>query len=806
MEVILVLGIIVVIIVMVLSVRHSRAGLAEEVAHQLYTLTHEIKELRKQIDKLQSSKESQPIAAEAPKAPEPTIVPVKPPEPVRPIPPPIAITEPTQVTIPIIKEEKTVDPIPAFTKQNEPAPEPSESWWHQWLSNNPDIEKFIGENLINKIGIAILVLGIGFFVKYAIDKDWIHESGRVLIGLLCGGLLIGIAHRLRNSYRSFSSVLVGGGLSVFYFTIAFAFHEYHLIAQVPAFIIMIVITAFAVLLSLLYNRMELAILATIGGFITPFLVSTGQNNFVSLFTYLAVLNTGLLTLAYFKKWNPLNFIAFGFTILIYGGWLINELSGLGEVHYGKGILFASLFYLQFVMMQTINNLKLKKEFTNYDFSMLLAINVFFFAAGMLLLPYWDKGAYKGLFTAALSIINFIPAWYFFRRQADKKFVYLLIGLTLTFLSLTAPIQLDGNYITLFWSAECVLLLWFYQQSGIKLAKLASVLVGILAGISLIMDWNTIYGIVDEPHADIILNKAVITSCALAIAIIIYRKLAIKGNEDPFLQLVPLSFVKNFLLTAFILLILITGILEIVYQIPYYYFYPNDQITTTYLQLWIFGYFSLLLILLPRLKIQLPDFVRMGVPILLFSIYLFWTSNSSDSFIRILEGKIPTALFNAHWLAIAFLLFIIGYSIQYFRKNQQQFSAFIKSFTWLAALSLVTILSIEVQYIYVGLNFTDIEGLSYSENLYSKAGLSIVWGLTSFVFIWLGMKYKHQTLRIVALVLFGVTLLKLFLYDIRNIPPGGKIAAFILLGVVLLTVSFMYQRLKKILIDDSKNNQ
>lgn len=803
MEVILVLGIIVGLIILIVRVNRSRPGLSEELAHQLFVLTQEIKELRKQVEKLQPSKESQSIVTETPKAPEPIIVPVKPAEPVKPAAPQFTTITPAPFTPLIPKEEKPVSPIPAFTKQNEPAPEPAESWWHQWLSNNPDIEKFIGENLINKIGIAILVLGIGFFVKYAIDKDWIHESGRVLIGLLCGGLLIGIAHRLRNSYRSFSSVLVGGGLSVFYFTIAFAFHEYHLIAQVPAFIIMIVITAFAVLLSLLYNRMELAILATIGGFITPFLVSTGQNNFVSLFTYLAVLNTGLLTLAYFKKWNPLNFIAFGFTILIYGGWLINELSGLGEVHYGKGILFASLFYLQFVMMQTINNLKLKKEFTNYDFSMLLAINVFFFAAGMLLLPYWDNGAYKGLFTAALSIINFIPAWYFFRRQADKKFVYLLIGLTLTFLSLTAPIQLDGNYITLFWSAECVLLLWFYQQSGIKLAKLASVLVGILATISLIMDWEGIYGTYD-PHAFVLLNKAIITSSALAIAIILYRRLAIKRNEDPFLQLVPLSFVKNVLLTAFLLLILTSGILEIQYQFPYYY--PDSLITTTYLQLWIFGYFSLLLILLPVLKIQLPLFVRMGIPVFLFIIYLLWTGDSYDGFIDMLQGKIPVAVFATHWIAIACLLFIIGISIQYFRENQELFPAFIKSFTWLAALSLVVILSIEVQHIYVGLNFTNIDGLAYSENLYSKAGLSIVWGLTSFVFIWLGMKYKHQTLRIVALVLFGVTLLKLFLYDIRNIPPGGKIAAFILLGVVLLTVSFMYQRLKKILIDDSKNNQ
>jgi len=147
-----------------------------------------------------------------------------------------------------------------------------------------DIEKFIGENLLSKIGIAVLVLGISFFVKYAIDQNWIKEGGRVIIGLIAGGILIGIAHRVRNSYRSFSSVLMGGGLTVFYFTIAFAFHQYHLISQTAGFIIMVIITAFAVLLSLYYDRLELAILATIGGFVTPFLVSTGQDNYTALFT------------------------------------------------------------------------------------------------------------------------------------------------------------------------------------------------------------------------------------------------------------------------------------------------------------------------------------------------------------------------------------------------------------------------------------------------------------------------------------------------------------------------------------------
>jgi uncharacterized membrane protein len=123
------------------------------------------------------------------------------------------------------------------------------------------------------------------------------------------------------------------------------------------------------------------------------------------------------------------------------------------------------------------------------------------------------------------------------------------------------------------------------------------------------------------------------------------------------------------------------------------------------------------------------------------------------------------------------------------------------FTWISASSIILVLSVEMYFIFMWFNYTDTSDWAYWENLYYKAGLSILWGFCSFAMMWLGMKHKFKAIRIVSLTLFTVTLLKLFFYDIQNIPPGGKIAAFILLGVLLLIISFMYQRLKKIIIDD-----
>src|SRR6185436_8284891 len=107
-----------------------------------------------------------------------------------------------------------------------------------------------------------------------------------------------------------------------YFSIGFAFHQYHLIGQTTAFASMVAISALAVLLSLLYDRQELAILATIGGFATPFLVSTGKENMLALFTYVGILNAGWISLAWFKRWPAINTIALFFTTIIFAGWLI----------------------------------------------------------------------------------------------------------------------------------------------------------------------------------------------------------------------------------------------------------------------------------------------------------------------------------------------------------------------------------------------------------------------------------------------------------------------------------------------------
>ena len=437
----------------------------------------------------------------------------------------------SQVVEPIIGQETTAKSSataanPQFNQYLKPpaAPKPSFS------ERNPDLEKFIGENLFNKIGIVVLVLGMGFFLKYAIDKDWINEIGRVSIGFLCGGLLIGLAHRLRKSFATFSSVLVGGGVAILYFTVAIGFHQYQLFSQTLAFILTILITGFTVLLSLSYDRKELALFAILGGFGAPFMVSNGEGNYMVLFTYILTLNIGMLILAYYKKWPIINIVCYVFTIVLFGGWLAAKvLAGDDKIPpYTGALVFASLFYLVFLLMNIINNIKEKTEFNALEIGILLSNTFLYYTAGMLVLSNIGGGDYRGLFTALIGMINLAFAYTLYKNdKIDRNLIYLLIGLVLTFITLAAPVQLKGNHITLFWAAESVLLLWLSQKSGITLIRQSSVIILVLMGISLFMDWQQIYG--SGTYNTInrlnpLANKGFITGLVVVIALILYSRL------------------------------------------------------------------------------------------------------------------------------------------------------------------------------------------------------------------------------------------------------------------------------------------
>ncbi len=687
----------------------------------------------------------------------------------------------------------SIPPRPPIASQPNKPPKPG------FFERNPDLEKFIGENLANKIGIGILVLGIGFFVKYAIDQEWINEIGRVFIGILCGGILLGVAHRLRKTFTAFSSVLVGGGIAVLYLTIAIAFHEYKIFNQTAAFLLMLGITSFAVVLSLGYNRIELAILSILGGFASPFMVSTGEGNYTVLFTYILILDSGMLVLAYFKKWNLVNIICYALTILLFGSWLGSKFDGENSSMIIGALIFATLFYLVFFAMNIVNNIKERLPFKGIEISILLSNTFFYYGAGMMILNNEIGEDFKGLFTAALGIFNFIFAYALYKNnRVDKNLVFLLIGLVLTFISLAAPVQLKGNYITLFWSAETVLLLWLSQKSGIRLMKFASLLIMGLMVISLIMDWSQIYIDETESSLNVILNKGYITSLfSLASIAATFYLLKNEGEEDE----ESVHLYKNLLLFAGVILLYVSQFLELRHQLYSHGFdYATQNIIIgSYNMLFILG------LLLAERKWINNQYIKEAFSfwgILAMLSYLFYYHDqiisTRNDFLFV--GSTITG-FVFHYILIVLLILVAALSLKKIQTLTEFNQKTYHLYSWFYVFFFVFLASAELDHIVMLSAGATSETMEHILTQNHKIGFPILWGITSFILIAIGLKTKKKHLRIISLTLFLITILKLFTMDIRGISEGGKIAAFISLGVLLLVVSFMYQRLKNILLAD-----
>lgn len=789
------------IIVLMLILLARMSGLMRELADTRRQLNEALAMMRGT-----SGPPPRPAEPIKPATPEPVIVPrpePAPPQPAQPPPPPVtpvaeddtlrrmreAFPEPVAEGSPVVSAP--LPTRPRFPAQRSVPPPPRLSFFER----HPDLEKFIGENLINKIGIAVLVLGIGLLLKYAIGKGLISETGRTLIGLASGGLLVFLAHRLRSSFRAFSSVLIAGGIAIFYFTVWIAFHDYHLFGQPAAFAIMVAITGLAVALAIAYDRKELAVISLLGGFAAPFLVSSGEGNYRVLFTYLLILDAGMLVLANYKKWHVINVLSFALTALIVGAWSASSYTYLEPRPAWPAFAFATGFFLVFFAMNLRYNLRNKQAFTAMDHALLLANTAAYYAAGLHFLSDLTIRV-SGLFTALIGLFYLGFALYFHRREGiPRPLQLLLIGLVLTFISLAAPVQLEGSRITLFWAAEAVLLLWFSQRTGIRLVERASVLVTALMLISLWMDWQQAYGWAQEETLRPLLNRAWIAGMAVSVSLFLTHRLLGRATEDSAIVLgLTRRIWRSLVLIAGVLALYLTNLLEQQYQL-------SRVLHATVVHQALIGYTLLYVLVLEWLARRAERGYRITIGVLLVLtglVFVTATYAASRSAVSIgIANQVNLSFVPFHYLAVVLMAISLFRIASLARAVIPPTSSGWNLCLWCAAAFIVILASQE-------LDLVMIQSLGSSAALPSarRVGYPILWGIGSFAFMWYGMRARLRTMRIIALSLFAITLLKLFLFDLGSLSEGGRVAAFIFLGALLLVISFMYQRLKGLFMDDA----
>ena len=172
------------------------------------------------------------------------------------------------------------------------------------------------EYWLNKIGISLLLFGLAFLFKYSIDQGWLIPPVRIGFGIFLGLFLVSAGIRISNVRKQFSQVLSGGGIATFYITGFAAFQLFNLIPFPIAFAFMVIVTLLSFFLSLKQDGVSLAIIASIGGLGTPFLLYTDSGNIPGLVIYTCLIVSGTSAIYFYRGWTSLLWT------YIIGGWLV----------------------------------------------------------------------------------------------------------------------------------------------------------------------------------------------------------------------------------------------------------------------------------------------------------------------------------------------------------------------------------------------------------------------------------------------------------------------------------------------------
>lgn len=689
-----------------------------------------------------------------------------------------------------------------------------------------DLEKLIGENLINKIGIAITVIGVAIGAKYSIENELISPLTRIILGYLTGVGLLGFGIKLKSKYENYSAVLVSGAMAIMYFITYSAYGFYDLIPQVFAFALMVIFTVFTVIAAINYNRQIIAHIGLVGAFAVPFLLSEGSGKVAVLFTYMAIINIGILAISFKKYWKPLYYSSFSLTWLMFFLWYTSKYHTIE--HFGLALTFLSIFFVTFYLTFLAYKLLRKEKFEIDDIILLLANSFVFYGIGYAILDNHEIGEQLlGIFTLCNAIIHFIVSAVIYRQKlADRNLFYLVSGLVLVFITITIPVQLDGNWVTLLWAGEAALLFWIGRTKDIPVYEKLSYPLMILAFFSITHDWTSVYDTYNlenpetriTPLFNINFLSSLLFLSAFGFINILNRN---KNYTSALVSQKGISKVISFSIPAILLFTLyyafrmeISNYWNQLYadsaitinsegqQYPNYY-WNNDL--SRFKTVWIVNYSLLFVSILSfanfrKFKNQQFGMINLGLIILTLIVFLsqglYVLSKLRESYLeQTLSQYYQIGILNIgiRYISFAFIALTLVACYKYIRQEFMQ-RDFEMAFDFLLHTSILWIASSEL------INWMDIAESTQSY----KLGLSILWGVYSLFLIALGIWKKNKPLRIGAIALFGGTLVKLFFYDISHLNTIAKTIVFVSLGVLLLIISFLYNKYKHIISDETEN--
>lgn len=489
----------------------------------------------------------------------------------------------------------------------------------------------LGGNTVARVGIVVLFFGVAFFLKYAVDSGWLPVELRLMAAALGGMALIVIGWRLRAKRWSYALVVQGGGIGIVYLTVFAAVSLYELIPPTPGLVLMVVLVLLSSALAVLQDARSLAVLATAGGFLAPVLVSSGGSH-ITLFSYYAVLDAGILVIAGFKSWRELNLLGFLFTFVIASMWGYQYYQ---PAYFPSTQFFLILFFVFYVAIPVLFARRQPPNLKGYiDGSLIFGVPLLAFGLQSMLVRDYEYGLAisamcVGLFYATLATVLWRRGREYLGMMAE-----VFIALAVAFGTLAIPLAVDGRWTGAAWALEGAALVWVGVRQHRWLARLFGVLVQVGAGIAFLIGYAI-------PKAEIpILNSFYLSALMISIAGLFTAFHLYRCGK----QREPAGQVATALLVWGLLWWFAAGANEIWVHVDYIY-YPAVGLVFVALSLAVVGYL--------RRRLQWSDLSQ--VVLLLLPAML--------AFAMILYRDTSVAHPFAHWgLAAWILAFLIQYSL------------------------------------------------------------------------------------------------------------------------------------------------
>ena len=334
----------------------------------------------------------------------------------------------------------------------------------QWL---------LGGNTVARVGTVLIFFGVAFFLKYVAETGWLPIELR-LAGVALGGMaLTGVGWWLRGRRRNYALVLQGGGIGVIYLTLYAAFSLYKLIPAGPGLGLMVVLVALSSALAVLQDARGLAVLAVAGGFLAPVLMSKGGGSHVVLFSYYALLNAGILAIAWYKAWRELNLLGFAFTFGIGAFW---GFYSYRPEQFATTESFLILFFLFYVAVPILFAQRQPPRLQGYvDGSLVFGVPLVASVLQSGLVHRYEYGlAISALCTGLFYTLLATTLW---RRRVEnlRLLTESFVALAVVFGTLAIPLAVDGRLTGAAWALEGAALVWV----GVRQQRLGARLFGLL---------------------------------------------------------------------------------------------------------------------------------------------------------------------------------------------------------------------------------------------------------------------------------------------------------------------------------------